>query len=97
VWELEEILSMVNQERKQQLTQEYRKHDQDTGSIEVQVALLTERINQLNRHFAQASHDYASRVGLMRLVGQRRRFLRYLERKNKKAYHNLVERLGLRG
>ncbi len=71
-------------------------HDSDTGSSEVQVALLTQRINHLNNHFRQAPKDYASRTGLMKLVGRRRRLLRYLENTNPASYKQVIQSLGLR-
>lgn len=87
---------MITPERKRQIIAEYHVNEHDTGSIQLQVAMITERINQLNRHFDKNKQDYASRRGLMQLVGQRRRFLRYLERTDRKAYQALIERLGLR-
>lgn len=69
----------------------------DTGSTEVQVALLTERINLLTEHLREHKHDYHSRRGLMKLVGQRRRLLRYLKRTDAQRYQALIQRLGLRG
>ncbi len=87
---------MITSERKKQLMTEYHIHEHDTGSVQLQVALLTERINQLNKHFLRHKQDYASRRGLMQLVGQRRRFLRYLERTDKKAYQSMIGRLALR-
>ncbi|GAH76165.1 unnamed protein product [marine sediment metagenome] len=68
----------------------------DTGSTEVQVALLTERINQLTGHMASNRHDYHSQRGLLKLVGQRRRLLSYLSREDVSRYHSLITRLGLR-
>ena len=68
----------------------------DTGSTEVQVALLTERINQLTGHMADNRHDYSSQRGLLKLVGQRRRLLAYLSREDVSRYHSLITRLGLR-
>ena len=68
----------------------------DTGSTEVQVALLTERINQLTKHMAANRHDYHSQRGLLKLVGQRRRLLAYLSREDVSRYHSLITRLGLR-
>jgi small subunit ribosomal protein S15 len=87
---------MITTQRKHELIADYRTNDQDSGSSAVQIALLTERINAINAHFATHRHDYAARRGLMKLVGQRRKFLRYLERTNKTAYQNLIERLQLR-
>jgi small subunit ribosomal protein S15 len=68
----------------------------DTGSTEVQVALLTERINELTGHMAANRHDYHSQRGLLKLVGQRRRLLAYLSREDVSRYHSLITRLGLR-
>lgn len=87
---------MLTKERKSQLIQEYRTHEGDTGSPEVQVAVLTERINRLTDHLRQHRHDYHTRRGLMKLVGQRRRLLAYLSRTDVQRYRNLIARLGLR-
>lgn len=86
----------LEKEEKQTLITTYQTHERDTGSPEVQVALLTERINSLIQHLKQHVHDYHSRRGLLKLVGQRRRLLVYLNRKDKNRYRSLVERLGLR-
>ncbi len=75
---------------------EFELHEGDTGSVEVQVALLTERINQLTGHMAANRHDYSSQRGLLKLVGQRRRLLTYLSKQDVGRYHNLITRLGLR-
>lgn len=88
---------MLGKEQKNNLITEYKIHSEDSGSMQVQIALLTQRINQLNEHFKMNRHDYASKMGLMKLVGQRRRFLRYLKKKNESAYQELINRLGLRG
>ena len=74
----------------------FKIHDGDTGSTEIQVAILTERINQLTRHMAAHKHDFNSQRGLLKLVGQRRRLLNYLSRENVDRYHKLINRLGLR-
>jgi len=71
-------------------------HEGDTGSTEVQVALLTERINQLTGHMAANRHDYHTQHGLIKLVGKRRRLLAYLSREDVDRYHKLIRRLGLR-
>ncbi len=71
-------------------------HKGDTGSVEVQVALLTERINQLTGHMAANRHDYSSQRGLLKLVGQRRRLLTYLSKQDVGRYHSLIAKLGLR-
>ena len=75
---------------------DYKQHATDTGSPEVQVALLTKRINDLTEHFKTHTKDYHSRRGLMILVSQRRRLLDYLKKKNKERYATLIGRLGLR-
>ncbi|MCS7206474.1 MAG: 30S ribosomal protein S15 [Dehalococcoidia bacterium] len=82
--------------RKAQLIKEFQTHSQDTGSTEVQVALLTERINALTEHLRQHKKDFHSRVGLLKLVGQRRRLLAYLAREDVHRYRALLARLGLR-
>ena len=74
----------------------YELREGDTGSTEVQVALLTERINQLTGHMAANRHDYSSQRGLLKLVGQRRRLLTYLSKQDVGRYHSLITRLGLR-
>jgi small subunit ribosomal protein S15 len=74
----------------------YRTHPSDTGSPEVQVALLSERINYLTEHFKTHAKDHHSRRGLMMLVGQRRRLLDYLKTKDEKRYHGLIDKLGIR-
>lgn len=78
------------------LINEYRRHEGDVGSPEVQVALLTERIKQLTEHLRANRHDYASRRGLLMMVGKRNRLLRYLARTDRPAYQTLIKRLGLR-
>jgi small subunit ribosomal protein S15 len=83
-------------ERKTALVQKYRTHDTDTGSPEVQVALLSERINQLTDHFKTHKKDHHSRRGLLKLVGQRRRLLDYLRGKDVTRYRKLIEGLGIR-
>ncbi len=86
----------ITAERKTQVIQEYRRGDHDGGSPEVQVALLTERINGLTEHFRSNKHDFASRRGLVLMVGKRNRLLRYLARKDRQRYLDLIGRLGLR-
>lgn len=81
---------------KDQVIQKYRTHENDTGSPEVQVALLTERIEGLNKHFDSHKKDHTSRQGLLKMVGLRRRLLHYLKRVDVKRYQKLVEGLGLR-
>lgn len=81
---------------KTDIINKFELHEGDTGSTEVQVALLTERINQLTGHMAANRHDYSSQRGLLKLVGQRRRLLTYLSKQDVGRYHNLITRLGLR-
>ena len=81
---------------KTNIINEFELHEGDTGSIEVQVALLTERINQLTGHMVANRHDYSSQRGLLKLVGQRRRLLTYLSKQDVGRYHNLITKLGLR-
>jgi small subunit ribosomal protein S15 len=78
------------------LIQDYRTHDSDTGSPEVQVALLTKRIEYLTDHFRTHAKDYHSRLGLMKMVGKRRRLLDYLKRKDFERYQRIIGRLGIR-
>ena len=83
-------------ERKQELIDKFRTHDTDTGSPEVQIALLTERITYLTAHFKAHPKDHHSRRGLLKLVGQRRRFLRYLKSNSLDRYLKIIKELGLR-
>ncbi len=82
--------------QKAEIVKKYGKNAADTGSTEVQIAILTAEINQLNAHFAVHKHDFHSRRGLMTKVGQRRSLLNYLQKKDYKAYLALIESLGLR-
>jgi small subunit ribosomal protein S15 len=86
----------ITQERKQTLIGEYATHTGDTGSPEVQVAILSERIGNLTEHLKTHQKDFASRRGLLMMVGQRRRLLDYLRRSEEPRYQRLIERLGLR-
>ena len=81
---------------KTDIINKFELHEGDTGSTEVQVALLTERINQLTGHMAANRHDYSSQRGLLKLVGQRRRLLTYLSKQDVGRYHKLIKELGLR-
>ncbi len=83
-------------ERKKDIIEQFKTHKVDTGSPEVQVALLTERINYLNEHFKIHKKDHHSRQGMLKLVGQRRRLLNYLKRKDIAKYRSMIERLGIR-
>ncbi|KAA0235895.1 MAG: 30S ribosomal protein S15 [Dehalococcoidia bacterium] len=87
---------MLTKERKDGLVREFAVHPGDTGSPEVQVAILTERIKYLTTHLKANKHDYHTRRGLLMLVGQRRRQLRYLNRRDVNRYRELIARLGLR-
>ena len=86
----------LTKEEKQKLIDEYHMHDTDTGSADVQIAILTVRIRQLTEHLRANKHDNSSRRGLLKLVGQRRRLLAYLERTGPERYGSLVGKLGLR-
>jgi small subunit ribosomal protein S15 len=86
----------ITQERKQDVISQYGTQAGDTGSPEVQVAILTERITNLTEHLKAHKKDFASRRGLLMMVGQRRRLLDYLRRKEQSRYQALIERLGLR-
>ena len=86
----------LSQQSKAGLIEKYRNHEKDTGSPEVQIALLTERIQQLTEHFKIHVKDHHSRRGLLKLVGQRRRLLDYLKSKDSARYADLIKRLGIR-
>lgn len=87
---------MLLETQKKEVIQKFKAHDSDTGSPRVQIALLTERINSLTDHFKAHKKDHSSRRGLLQLVGQRRRLLDYLKRKDFAQYGQLIETLGLR-
>ncbi|WP_176770916.1 MULTISPECIES: 30S ribosomal protein S15 [Eubacterium] len=87
---------MITKEQKEQIVADYGTHEGDTGSPEVQIALLTARINDLNEHFAVHKKDHHSRRGLLKMVGQRRNLLGYLKKKDITRYRELIARLGLR-
>jgi len=86
----------LDKEKKGEIIDKFKLNKDDTGSTEVQVALLTGRINQLTGHMAANRHDYHTQRGLLKLVGQRRRLLAYLSKQGVERYHNLISRLGLR-
>lgn len=86
----------MTKERKQEIISTYRRDDKDTGSSEVQIALLTERINELTAHLKIHTHDNHSRRGLLKMVGKRRNLLNYLAKNDVERYRNIVEKLGLR-
>ena len=87
---------MISAQRKQEVVQGFRTHETDTGSPEVQIALLTERINELTEHFKTHKKDHHSRRGLLKLVSQRRSLLNYLRGYDSGRYQTLIKRLGLR-
>lgn len=87
----------LSKEKKAELIQEYGQNERATGSTAAQVALLTERIRMLTEHAQRHKKDHHSRRGLLKLVGQRRRFLRYMQRQNVAAYRDLIGKLGIRG
>ncbi|MCF8029495.1 MAG: 30S ribosomal protein S15 [Desulfohalobiaceae bacterium] len=83
-------------EKKQEIIDQFKQHESDTGSPEVQIALLTNRIEHLTEHFKIHKHDFHSRNGLLQLVGQRRKLLNYLRKKDINRYRDLIKRLNLR-
>jgi len=87
----------LDRDRKSSILTAHRRHDGDTGSPEVQVALLTQRINQLAEHLKVHKKDFHSRRGLLKMVGNRRRLLTYLLRHDQERYRQVVQKLGLRG
>ena len=87
---------MIYSERKQELISKYAKHDKDTGSPEVQIAILTERITDLMSHFKEHKHDHHSRRGLLKMVARRKSLLSYLKKKDVSRYKATIESLGLR-
>jgi len=86
----------LTQDSKTDLIERFKVHPQDTGSPEVQIALLSERISYMNEHFRVHRKDHASRRGLLIMVGKRRRLLEYLKRRNPDSYQQLIEKLGIR-
>ncbi|TYB95632.1 MAG: 30S ribosomal protein S15 [Kosmotoga sp.] len=82
---------------KENLIKEYQIHEKDTGSVEVQIAILTERISHIARHLKDHPKDFHSRRGLLKLVGRRRRMLRYLKQNKPEIYKEIISKLGLRG
>jgi small subunit ribosomal protein S15 len=87
---------MLTKERKTSIVQEHARHEGDTGSPEIQIAVLTERINQLTEHMREHKHDFHTERGLLKLVGQRRRHLAYLNRTDIQRYRAVLNKLGLR-
>lgn len=86
----------ITQTRKQELITDYQAHETDTGSSEVQVAVLTERINNLTEHLKANKKDHSSRRGLLKLIGRRRRLLTYIQKGDYEQYQALIKRLGIR-
>lgn len=87
----------LTQQRKQELISGYQIHETDTGSTVVQIAMLTERINRLSEHLRGNQKDHSSRRGLLKLIGQRKRLLSYLQQEDRGQYQALIARLGIRG
>lgn len=87
---------VIVKEKKQEIIENFKAHSRDTGSAEVQIALLTERINTLSGHFKNHKKDFHSRRGLLSMVGRRRRLLDYLKKKDLKKYEGVLEKLNLR-
>ena len=87
----------LTQQRKQELISDYQVHETDTGSSEVQIAMLTERINRLSEHLIANEKDHSSRRGLLTLIGQRKSLLSYIQAEDKARYQALIARLGIRG
>ncbi|WP_071027396.1 30S ribosomal protein S15 [Peptoniphilus raoultii] len=88
---------MLDKNSKIEIIDEYKTHEGDTGSPEVQIAILTKRINILNEHLREHKKDHHSRRGLLKMVGKRRNLLRYLKNKDIERYRSLIEKLGIRG
>lgn len=86
----------MEKQKKQALINDFKINENDNGSTQVQIALVTERINELNRHFDRFAKDYASRVGLLKLVARRKKLLKYLAGHNKKEYLKIVSHFGFR-
>jgi small subunit ribosomal protein S15 len=87
----------LTQERKHEILEGYQVHSTDTGSADVQIAMLTERINRLSAHLRTNKNDHSSRRGLLQMIGRRKRLLGYLRRQDLKRYQALIQRLGIRG
>jgi small subunit ribosomal protein S15 len=88
---------LLEKQAKQEIISEYKLHEGDTGSPEVQIAILTHRINSVNEHLKAHKKDHHSRRGLLKMVGQRRGLLRYLKNNDIERYRSLIEKLGIRG
>ena len=86
----------LTKEIKKEVVEKFKKHDKDTGSVEVQIALLNQRINELTEHFKAHIKDHHSRRGLLKIVGQRRRLLNYLQKKDQAKYQEVITKLKIR-
>ena len=84
------------QERKQEIISEHQVHETDTGSVDVQIAMLTDQINTLSQHMQKNKKDYSSRRGLLKMIGQRKRLLAYLMKQDAERYKTLIKKLGIR-
>jgi small subunit ribosomal protein S15 len=87
----------LTQERKQEIMAQYQAHETDTGSADLQVAMLTERIQKLSSHLSNHKKDYSSQRGLLQLISQRKSLLAYIRKQDKSRYQELISRLGIRG
>ena len=87
----------LNTQEKQKIINKHQTHGTDTGSAEVQIAMLSQRISQLSSHLQKNSHDFSSRQGLLKMIGQRKRLLNYVKQKSQTRYDSLVTKLGIRG
>lgn len=87
----------LTQQRKQEIMTEYQVHETDTGSADLQIAMMTERINRLSSHLKGNQNDHASRRGLLIIIGKRKRLLSYIQKENQERYQALIARLGIRG
>lgn len=87
----------LTQQRKQEIMSNYQVHETDTGSAEVQVAMLTDRISRLSLHLQANQNDHSSRRGLLKMIGQRKRLLSYIQKGSREKYQDLIARLGIRG
>jgi len=87
----------LDTEEKQKLIESHQLHATDTGSVDIQVAMLSKRISKLSDHLQENIHDYASRQGLLKMIGKRKRLLSYIKDQNQKKYLDLVKKIGIRG
>ncbi|BAZ33157.1 ribosomal protein S15 [Cylindrospermum sp. NIES-4074] len=94
--EIESIMALT-QQRKQELISNFQVHETDTGSADVQIAMLTDRINRLSEHLQANKKDHSSRRGLLKMIGQRKRLLSYVQQESREKYQALIGRLGIRG